>query len=80
MNERSSPLVMRINIRTGPIFSAARLKSRAALELLSAFSIGTLNIFGRRADVLKVINSLCSPSPAESLILKVLDEKYHVDL
>ena len=69
MIERSASLPMRIVvIMMGypgnflKYFSASKL-------LLSACRIRTLTLFGLTSDVLGILNSLCSPSPIESLTI-----------
>ncbi|KAI9453466.1 hypothetical protein BJY52DRAFT_1123570, partial [Lactarius psammicola] len=71
MVERSSPLPMRIDMQIAPFF-VDRLGSLVASELLpSASRIRTLRLSGYDADILKVLNRLCSPSPLESLSLSI---------
>ena len=80
MIERSAPLPMRINICIELTAFPARLKSLAISELLCASRIRTLSFSGPTTDVLKVLDRLCSPSPLESLSLRLLDARYPVDL
>jgi len=57
------------------------LKLLVASELLpSASRIRTLRLSGEPADVLKVLNRLCSPSPLESLSLWMTGMGEPVDL
>lgn len=80
MMERSAPLPVRINIRISTT-STDGLHPLAASELLFAASrIRTLRLAGLRADILRVLDRLRSPSPLESLDLCIVDSGQTVDL
>jgi hypothetical protein len=80
MMERSAPLPVRIDIRISTT-STDGLHPLAASELLFAASrIRTLRLVGLRADILRVLDRLRSPSPLESLDLCVVDSGQAVDL
>ncbi|KAI0299114.1 hypothetical protein B0F90DRAFT_1818232 [Multifurca ochricompacta] len=81
MMERSAPLSVHVNIRVTTM-STDGLHPLAASELLFAASrISTLRILGLRADVLRVLDRLRSPSPLlESLDLSIVDSGLVVDL
>ena len=80
MVERSAPLPMRIDMQIGARFGDG-LESLAASELLpSASRIRTLRLLGYGADVLKVLNRFCSPSPLESLSIWMTGMGEPVDL
>ncbi|KAH9023097.1 hypothetical protein EDB85DRAFT_1992709 [Lactarius pseudohatsudake] len=79
MVERSAPLPMRINMHIRPFFHGGH-ESLAASELLAASKIRSLRLSGHPADVLEVLNRLCSPSPLVSLSLWVTRMGEPVDL
>ena len=79
MMERSAPLPVRINRQIGAT-SADGVDALAASGLLSATRIRTLRLLGKTADVLEVLNHLCSPSPLEALSLFVISTAEPVDL
>ncbi|KAH9959832.1 hypothetical protein BC827DRAFT_1377010 [Russula dissimulans] len=80
MIERSAPLPVRVDIRVSTS-STDGLHPLAASELLFAASrIRTLRLVGLRADVLRVLDRLRSPSPLEALTLSVYDSGPPVDL
>ena len=80
MMERSAPLPVRIDIRISTSTTDG-LHPLAASELLFAASrIRTLRLVGLRADILRVLDRLRSPSPLESLELCVVDSGQLVDL
>ncbi|KAH9023098.1 hypothetical protein EDB85DRAFT_1992713 [Lactarius pseudohatsudake] len=80
MMERSAPLPVRIDIHVSSSHTNG-LHPLAASELLFAASrIRTLRLVGLRADILRVLDRLRSPSPLESLDLCVIDSGQAVDL
>ena len=80
MMERSAPLPVHVNLRISTT-STDGLHPLAASELLFAASrIRTLRLVGLRADILRVLDRLRSPSPLESLDLCVVDSGQTVDL
>ncbi|KAH8977656.1 hypothetical protein EDB86DRAFT_1075203 [Lactarius hatsudake] len=80
MMERSAPLPVRIDIHLSSSHTNG-LHPLAASELLFAASrIRTLRLVGLRADILRVLGRLRSPSPLESLDLCVVDSGQAVDL
>ncbi|KAI9453465.1 hypothetical protein BJY52DRAFT_1288961 [Lactarius psammicola] len=80
MMERSAPLPVCIDIRVSTS-STDGLHPLAASELLFAASrIRTLRLVGLRADILRVLDRLRSPSPLQSLDLCVVDSGQPVDL
>jgi hypothetical protein len=80
MIKRSAPLPMHIDIKIELFAFPERLKSRATSKLLCASRIRTLKLSGPTTDVLEVLHGLCSPSPLESLILRLLDTRIPADL
>ena len=80
MIERSAPLLLHINIYIELFGFPARLTSLAISELLCASRMRSLSLSGPTTDVVKVLDRLSSPSPLESLSLRLLDARYPVDL
>jgi hypothetical protein len=79
MMERSAPLLVHIDRVIG-VTSADGVEALTASGLLSASRIRTLRLLGHPADIPKVLNHLCDPSPLESLSLCVADTGESVDL
>jgi len=80
MMERSAPLPIRIDLRISTS-STDGLHPLAASELLfTASRIHTLRLVGLRADILRVLDRLRSPSPLKALNLSIYDSGPPVDL
>ena len=80
MIERSAPLPICVDLRISTS-SPDGLHPLAASELLFAASrIHTLRLVGLRADILRVLDRLRSPSPLEALNLSIYDSGPPVDL
>lgn len=80
MMERSAPLPIRVDLRISTS-STDGLHPLAASELLFAASrIHSLRLVGLRADILRVLDRLRSPSPLEALNLSIYDSGPPVDL
>ncbi|KAI9464292.1 hypothetical protein F5148DRAFT_953310, partial [Russula earlei] len=81
MMERSAPLPVRVDIRVSTSSPDGGLHPLAASELLFVASrIRTLRLVGLRADILRVLDHLRSPSPLEALTLSIYDSGPPVDL
>ncbi|KAH9055323.1 hypothetical protein EDB87DRAFT_1641793 [Lactarius vividus] len=72
MIERSAQLPMRIDMRIRPCFADGLEALAASKLLLASPGIRTLRLSGYRADILKILDHLCSPSSLESLDLWVM--------
>ena len=79
MMERSAPLPVHIDRYIGES-SRIGVKALATSGLLSASRIRTLRLIGRPADILEVLNHLCSPSPLESLTLLITGAEEPVNI
>ena len=80
MMERSAPLPIRIDLRISTS-STDGLHPLASSELLfTASRIHTLRLVGLRADILRVLDRLRSPSPLEALNLSIFDSGPPIDL
>ena len=72
MVERSAPLPMRIDIHIRPCFADGLELLATSKLLLTCPRIRTLRISGYRADILSILDRLCSPTPLEALDLWVM--------
>ena len=81
MMERSAPLLVHID-RHICDYLKDRVESEllATSRLLSASRIRALRLSGHPTYVLKVLNCLCSPSPLESLSLRITHSAEPVDI
>ncbi|KAH9174531.1 hypothetical protein EDB89DRAFT_2067468 [Lactarius sanguifluus] len=72
MIKRSAQLPMRIDMRIRPCFADGLEVLAASKLLLRSPGIRTLRLSGYRADILKILDHLCSPSSLENLDLWVM--------
>ncbi|KAH9022381.1 hypothetical protein EDB83DRAFT_86928 [Lactarius deliciosus] len=72
MIERSAQLPMRIDMRIRPCFADGLEALAASKLLLRSPGIRTLRLSGYRADILNILDHLCSPSSLENLDLWVM--------
>ncbi|KAH9023096.1 hypothetical protein EDB85DRAFT_1992705 [Lactarius pseudohatsudake] len=72
MIERTAQLPMRIDMRIRPCFADGLEALAASKLLLASPGIRTLRLSGYRADILKIVDHLCSPSSLENLDLWVM--------